>query len=355
MALIPQRRLNNILNHLILLAPAPQPQKQQQKEAKDHKSIGAVLAASGSPWQSAVFASATAATAALKFTHGTNGSLTQDQRVFYEKNGFIVFKRLFDMDELDVWAKRFVAIANGEIERSFFMTVMRDITLAKQKGVSGEKFIVKLNDFHNDPVLWEYIRSEKMLRIVSGIIGDGGLTAIHNMLINKPPDVGVGSSRHPLHQDLWYFPHRPSERIVATWTAMQDIDEKNGCLVVDPGTHKGELFMHEYPKDGVVNKAYHGIQGKTEADMKNLIPLIMEPGDTVFFHPLLHHGSGRNNTTGYRKAISCHYAHNSCHIIDMDNTMQQSIKDEMMQLGAKKRGRPFTFEEWAQLKYRPVK
>ncbi|CAJ0920839.1 unnamed protein product, partial [Mesorhabditis belari] len=31
-------------------------------------------------------------------------------------------------------------------------------------------------------------------------------------------------------------------------------------------------------------------------------------GDTVFFHPILIHGSGTNRTTGFRKAISCHFA-----------------------------------------------
>ena len=34
----------------------------------------------------------------------------------------------------------------------------------------------------------------------------------------------------------------------------------------------------------------------------------MEPGDTVFFHPILLHGSGRNRTQGFRRAISAHYA-----------------------------------------------
>jgi len=294
----------------------------------------------------------------FKYTFGTNGALSEEQRAFYDKNGFVVFKRLFDPDELEVYRKRFVAIANGEIERPYFMTVMRDITMAKDKSAKGEHVVVKINDFHNDPVFWQYIISERMLQIVEAIIGDGGYSTIHNMLINKPPDVGVGSSRHPLHQDLWYFPHRPADRIVATWTAMQHIDERNGCLVVDPGSHlSGKLYKHEYPKDGIVNAAYHGIQGKTEEDMKGLVPLIMEPGDTVFFHPLLHHGSGRNLTTGYRKAISCHYAHESCRMIEMGGTMQESIKNEMLQLGTKraKLDREFTFEDWVRLKYKPVK
>jgi len=122
-----------------------------------------------------------------------------------------------------------------------------------------------------------------------------------------------------------------------------------------PGSHlEGKLYKHEYPNDGVVNKAYHGIQGKTEEDLKKAVPLVMEPGDTVFFHPLLHHGSGRNLTTGYRKAISAHYAHRSCEIIDLDGTIQQSIKEEMMSLGKHVQGKPFTMDQWIALRYKPV-
>ena len=72
-------------------------------------------------------------------------------------------------------------------------------------------------------------------------------------LINKPPDTGALMSRHPLHQDLHYFPFRPADRIVAAWTAMERITPENGCLIVLPGTHKGVLEKHDYPKWKVNN------------------------------------------------------------------------------------------------------
>ena len=44
---------------------------------------------------------------------------------------------------------------------------------------------------------------------------------------------------------------------------------------------------------------YHGIQQfDPNADR---IHLEMQTGDTVFFHPLLIHGSGTNRTEGFRK------------------------------------------------------
>ena len=50
---------------------------------------------------------------------------------------------------------------------------------------------------------------------------------------------------------------------------------------------------------GGVNKLYHGIRDYDPSHDRT--HLIMEPGDTVFFHPLLVHGSGMNKTKGFRK------------------------------------------------------
>lgn len=44
---------------------------------------------------------------------------------------------------------------------------------------------------------------------------------------------------------------------------------------------------------------YHGILDYKQDN--NRVHVEMEKGDTVFFHPLLIHGSGRNKTQGFRK------------------------------------------------------
>ena len=50
---------------------------------------------------------------------------------------------------------------------------------------------------------------------------------------------------------------------------------------------------------GGVNKMYHGIRDFDSQHPR--VHLEMEKGDTVFFHPLLIHGSGMNQTQGFRK------------------------------------------------------
>lgn len=207
---------------------------------------------------------------------------------------------------------------------------MRDVDIAKSQDTADEKVISKIQDFQEDEELFRYCTLPHILKYVECFTGPN-IMAMHTMLINKPPDTGKKTSRHPLHQDLHYFPFRPSNNIVAAWTAMEHVDRSNGCLVVLPGTHRGSLEPHGYPQwEGGVNIMYHGIQ-----DLKRDSPrlyLVMEEGDTVFFHPLLIHGSGRNRTLGFRKTISCHFASANCHYIDVKGTQHEDIEKEMKQV-----------------------
>ena len=108
----------------------------------------------------------------------------------------------------------------------------------------------------------------------------------------------------------------------------------------------------------------------------------MEAGDTVFFHPILIHGSGMNRTQGFRKvkhrvicsvhlhcnccsstcpvifptdksstnltiqsmpfmfqAISCHYAASECNYIDVKGTTQEFIANEIEEMAVKRLGK----------------
>lgn len=80
------------------------------------------------------------------------------------------------------------------------------------------------------------------------------------------------TSRHPMHQDLHYFPFRPADRIVCAWTAMEEITRQNGCLVVLPGTHKGTLQEHDYP-DWEVSKRDRGSKGFIRINSSGKIPV----------------------------------------------------------------------------------
>ncbi|KAK7823892.1 hypothetical protein U0070_020563 [Myodes glareolus] len=244
-----------------------------------------------------------------------NNVLSLEQRQFYEENGFLVIKKLISDEDIERFRAEFERICRKEVATPG-MIVMRDVAIAKLDCELNEKVVSKVQDFQENKELFRYCSLPEVLKYVECFTGPN-IMAMHTMLINKPSDTGKKTSRHPLHQDLHYFPFRPSDRIVCAWTAMEHTDRNNGCL-------------------GGVNKMYHGILDYKQDN--NRVYVEMEKGDTVFFHPLLIHGSGRNKTQGFRKAISCHYASSDCHYIDVKGTSQESIEDEVKEVAERHHG-----------------
>ena len=234
--------------------------------------------------------------------------MNSEELSHYHEHGYVVKPALFSEDELQVWLDRLGALIRKEVPKSEGMLIMRDVMIAKGavEASSPEAAIAKIQDFDRDPVLRSYTDHPRLLAEISDLTGEN-IVSIHNMLINKPPGV---DGRHPLHQDLLYFPFRPEDRIVASWTALEPIHRKNGCLSVVPGSHKGELLAHGDMDWEYVNIAYYGALGV--GAHPDRVHLEMDPGDTVFFHPKILHGSGRNQSSGFRRAISSHYAAAEC-------------------------------------------
>ena len=142
--------------------------------------------------------------------------MSLEQRQFYEDNGFIVIPRLVDPALLDACRERFLALCDRRAPWNG-ITMMRDISLAKL-GVTGERLFNKAQDFVYDEVLFQYclyppvgnfysiLSSQNSCLILNQILDyvecftGPNIRAMHTMLINKPPDPGTLTSRHPLHQ-----------------------------------------------------------------------------------------------------------------------------------------------------------
>ncbi|MFQ5514440.1 MAG: phytanoyl-CoA dioxygenase family protein [Myxococcota bacterium] len=234
-----------------------------------------------------------------------------EDRQAYAERGYLILRGLFEPKELQIWRSRLRTLVAEEQARPAGLLVMRDVMVVKGavQPRSPEAAIAKVQDYEKDPILRGYLEHPRLLDLVEVFTGPD-IASIHTMLINKPPDV---DGRHPLHQDLLYFPFRPADRIVAAWTALEPCTRENGCLAVVPGSHRGELLPHDNPPWDYVNLAYFG--AREVGAHPGRVHLEMAPGDTVLFHPLLLHGSGRNRSRGYRRAISTHYASTACRYI----------------------------------------
>ena len=224
----------------------------------------------------------------------------------YQSEGYVLVPGLIDETSLARYEDRFVAFATGEIPPCGDMKIMRDIMVVKEAVQPETRLhgINKMINFEDDAELYGYTCEPALLACVRDLIGDD-VYSISTNVFNKPPGV---DGRHPLHQDLRYFRIRPADGIVGTWTALSRADRESGCLAVLPGSHQGPLLDHEDPDWEYVNAGFFGV----EVDAADRVHVEMQRGDTLFFHPLLIHGSGQNRSRNFRRAISSHYASGQC-------------------------------------------
>lgn len=225
----------------------------------------------------------------------------------YWEQGFVLCRGIIDENSLGRWNERFCDLVEGRAKAPDSMRFVRDVMIAKGavKPRSPLHAINKILGFEDDPVLFEYPRDPRVLERVRSVIGPSVMTIATNV-IHKPPFV---DARHPMHQDQLYFPLRPADRIIGTWTAIERVNRENGCLCVVPGTHRLPLQKHVLPDWEYVNKYFFGVE---EPQLHKRVHVEMEPGDCVLFHPHLYHGSGRNRTTGFRRAMVTHFASTEC-------------------------------------------
>ena len=219
----------------------------------------------------------------------------------------------------------------------------------RKNHLPAEYKYIKLQNFTgqkgDEEIFWDgYARNEKLLPYVRQFVHSNELSTTNHMYVCKPPGLnttgnGTGSTRHPLHQDLLYFPiaerdatgsmtSRDDNGIVACWAAVGDCNRQNGCLCFIPGSHKRGMRKHNYPASfGKSNLGYLAISDIKEQEMQQRIHAEMKAGDVVFFHPQTIHGSGINKNEisnankddwdhGFRKAISVHYRRRDLTFID---------------------------------------
>lgn len=233
--------------------------------------------------------------------------LTAAQKSAYIDEGYILLKGLVDESTLQAYNQRFLDFVEGREELSEAMKIMQDVMVVKGAiaPASPVHAVNKLLCLENDPQLFAFSCYPPLVDAVASLLGDE-LYSLSSNVFNKPPGV---DGRHPMHQDLRYFKLRPADAIVGVWTAMLPATREHGCLAVIPGSHKGELLDHKNPDWDYVN---HGFYGIDKLDLDARVHVEMQPGDTLLFHPLLIHGSGRNRSKAFRRAISVHYAAGYC-------------------------------------------
>ena len=111
-------------------------------------------------------------------------------------------------------------------------------------------------------------------------------------------------TEQPLHRDTPVFRTAPEEFYFGVWCALEDADEKNGCLQVVSGGHKGcrvdgyEFAEEMYDDVSRIPPGGAGIWAPYQSAVMNLCAkaglsvdiITAKKGDIVIWHPQLPHG-----------------------------------------------------------------
>jgi phytanoyl-CoA hydroxylase len=123
--------------------------------------------------------------------------------------------------------------------------------------------------------------------------------AVQTMLYFKP----AGARGQALHQDNYYLRVQPGT-CMASWLALDDCDEANGCLQVVPGSHTWPLLC---TTQADTSQSFTNVTVPIPAGMPSR-PIPLEAGDVMFFNGSLVHGSYPNTTTDrFRRSLIGHY------------------------------------------------
>lgn len=200
----------------------------------------------------------------------------------YGKNGFLIFGKVVDEASL--------AILQSESER---------LWNAANRSFDGDASWNQnalLNGVHKESLAFrEVMYGSALVDAMTDVIGPNVKAASNQLVYKHPHD----DRPYDWHQDNGFGPLDPYTT-VSCWMALDKVTEANGCLWVIPGSHLSGHLEHREERG---RERIAAVDDETAA-----IPVLLEPGECVFFHGDLLHKSNGNTTDAVRRAYFFRYA-----------------------------------------------
>jgi len=214
---------------------------------------------------------------------------TVDVKGFFDEHGYYVARQVFTPDETAVLERDFDRIVAQIVGSDEDVNARWNGPEMERLGATGTVVLHTHNVQQYSAAWLQAFLKPSFLDMAEAIVGPD-VVLHHSKLFQKPAEMGAP---FPMHQDWGYFP-----TLLDTMTAgiihVSEADDAMGCLRVYPGSHKlgrldaamggAETLVDDYPIEGA-------------------LPLEARPGDVVFFHYCLIHGSLPNRSDRVRKTV----------------------------------------------------
>lgn len=147
----------------------------------------------------------------------------------------------------------------------------------------------------HEPRLHALAYHPRLIGLVTRLMGEPPLL-FQDMALLKPPSIG---REKPWHQDHAYFDLPLETLVMGVWVALDEATTENGCMVINPGSHRQGPVIHFKRRDWQICD--------TNVNNARALAVPLEPGGCLLFHSLIHHGTPTNRSPLRRRAVQFHY------------------------------------------------
>ncbi|HEU5086116.1 MAG TPA: phytanoyl-CoA dioxygenase family protein [Roseiflexaceae bacterium] len=218
--------------------------------------------------------------------------VTEQHKREFAEQGYTIARGLFSAEEVEQYLSHFMQLRkHGKYEGDFSGVGANDNDPLKR--------YPRMIHMHRwDQTSLEWLVAPRISEWLSALLGNEPY-AVQTMLYFKPP----GARGQALHQDNFYLRAQPGT-CAAAWMALDPCDESNGCMQVVPGSHRWPLLCTEKADTSI---SFTDVTVPIP-EGQEVAPVLMQPGDVLFFNGQLVHGSYPNTTTDrFRRALIGHY------------------------------------------------
>ena len=221
-------------------------------------------------------------------------ALATEQKENFERDGFLIYGPLLSEEEVEILRERIDAMAAGDVEGV-------GIRLEEEAQKGGLQDVEEKNRVwqitgttRHDEAVFRHAVNPKILDIVEDLLGSPDIKLFSDQTIMKPAHHGSPVS---WHQDSAYWTNIDPPKLVSCWTALDDANEENGCVMMVPGSHRQGIYSHQ-------EETFLHVQG---VDVSKAVPVTVSTGGVCFHLSTTVHGSGPNRTNHRRRGLVTSY------------------------------------------------
>eukprot|EP01090_Pellita_catalonica_P010661 TRINITY_DN22094_c0_g1_i1.p1 TRINITY_DN22094_c0_g1~~TRINITY_DN22094_c0_g1_i1.p1 ORF type:complete len:309 (-),score=44.10 TRINITY_DN22094_c0_g1_i1:756-1649(-) len=284
--------------------------------------------------------------------------LTQDEKQFFEKNGYLIIKglvpdetcaklknrmhKLVSEFDLSTYASLFSTTDHQKQSNDYFLQSGDKISFFWEEDAFEDKTQSKLRQapelslnkvghaLHNlDPTFKAFVQSPTLKGIAQDLMNHKDPRLLQSMYIFKQPKIGGVVKPHKDNTFLFTEPLS----CLALWFALEDATKENGCMWVLPGSHKQppvQRFKRNSDSTGV---EFERLQSQEVIDKElasrehpeQYICADVPSGSLILMHGNLVHKSFPNTSTKSRHAFTLHIIDGAAQY-PTDNWLQNTDK-----------------------------